>query len=337
MKRPFFTTFVAAVALSVATAASAQQAPKKLNVGILELASNAAIFIAEAKGYFKAEGLTVNYKYFQAAAAVPTAVVSGDVDLGSTGITAALFNLGSKGGFKLLAGVMNDAPNVKSNVFVVSKKAYDAGFKTPQDMRGKKIGITTAGSTQHFYVGMLAKKYGIPANEVQMVPLQSLENLYAAVTSGNVDAIFPSLLAAEKLEQQGVAKIIASTGDLIQWQVTAIFANPDKVKNDREAVAAFIRAEQKAAKEYNETFNKFDAGGKVIKGPRYDEYLDIIAKALKQDKGLVERSLPYIDADLRLDVKSLQEQLKFWQDEGVVAKTVELAPILDTSFVKTMP
>ncbi|MGH7386791.1 MAG: ABC transporter substrate-binding protein, partial [Candidatus Rokuibacteriota bacterium] len=75
--------------LSLAPAAEGQ-AP--LKVGVLKLTSSAPIFIGVEKGYFKEFGVEPELVYFQAAAPIATALAAGQLDVGATGLTAALYN-----------------------------------------------------------------------------------------------------------------------------------------------------------------------------------------------------------------------------------------------------
>src|SRR3954453_15993789 len=68
-------------------------AADKLVVGVLKLVSSGPVYLAQDKGYFKAEGLDTELKFFEAAQPVSVAVVSGDIDVGITGLTGGFYNL----------------------------------------------------------------------------------------------------------------------------------------------------------------------------------------------------------------------------------------------------
>ena len=78
-------------------------AQEKVTVGALRFVSSGALFVAQEKGYFRAEGLEAELKFFDAAQPIAVAVVSGDIDLGSTAFTAGMFNLAGRGGIKIIA------------------------------------------------------------------------------------------------------------------------------------------------------------------------------------------------------------------------------------------
>ncbi len=85
------------LAVLLAGPARGAAAADKLVVGVLKLVSSGPIYLAQDKGYFKAEGLDVELKFFEAAQPVSVAVVSGDIDVGITGLTGGFYNLAGKG------------------------------------------------------------------------------------------------------------------------------------------------------------------------------------------------------------------------------------------------
>src|SRR6185312_14959334 len=103
-------------------------------------------YIAMDKGYFKEQGLDASLVWFDASAAEPTAIVSGDIDFASAGFTGALFNIGAKGGLTMVASQLRDAPGFHLNALMATTAAYNNGFKTIQDLPGKRIAMTTVGS-----------------------------------------------------------------------------------------------------------------------------------------------------------------------------------------------
>ena len=64
-----------------------------LKIGVLKLTSSAPIFVGVEKGYFKEFGVEPELVYFQAAAPIATALAAGQLDVGATGLTAALYNI----------------------------------------------------------------------------------------------------------------------------------------------------------------------------------------------------------------------------------------------------
>jgi NitT/TauT family transport system substrate-binding protein len=137
-------------------AAAGARAAEKVSVGVLNVASSGAIFIAHDKGYFAAEGLDADLEPFTAAQQVPLAVTSGDADFGVTGLTAGFFNLAGKGALKIIAAQSREEPGFPLVGYMVTNSAYERGFRSLRDFPGKRVGVTTVGSALEYSVGLLA-------------------------------------------------------------------------------------------------------------------------------------------------------------------------------------
>src|SRR5918995_5087568 len=118
-------------------------AAEKVKVGVLKLTSSAPLFIGVEKGYFKEFGVDPELVFFQAAAPIATALAAGQVDVGATGLTAALYNI-VLGGEKIwvVADKGREWPGYPLTAIVVQKELYEGGLRTLADLKGKRIGIT---------------------------------------------------------------------------------------------------------------------------------------------------------------------------------------------------
>ncbi|MFO1087266.1 MAG: ABC transporter substrate-binding protein, partial [Reyranellaceae bacterium] len=174
-------------ALSAASQSRAQDLTKA-SIALLRLSSSGPIFIAQEKGWFKEAGLDLTLKDFQAAAQVPLAVVSGDADLGVTAFTAGFFNLAAKGGLVVVAAQSAERPGYQLNVIAVTNAAWDAGVRSVKDLAGKRVAVTTVGSSVHYSLEIVAKKHGVDTKALTVVALQTIPNMVAAFKGGQVDA-----------------------------------------------------------------------------------------------------------------------------------------------------
>jgi NitT/TauT family transport system substrate-binding protein len=291
------------------------------------------VFIARDKGYFRDQGLDVQVTILTAAQQVPVAVTSGDVDLGVTGLTAGFYNLAGKGALKIVAAQSREEPGYQLVSYMVTNKAYDAGFRSLKDFPGKRVAMTTTGSTFHYSLGKLAQKYGFDIKSVQLVPLQTLPNMSAAFKGASVDATLAPVTTTRALESEGAGKILGWVGDETPWQLGALFTSPKMIASRRAVLEKFIRAYQKGARDYNVAFNARDKG-KEVRGPGYDDAIQILSKTLEQPPEMVRYGLPYVDPEARLDVGDIYNQVTFWKSQGLVDQSVDAKAILDLSFVK---
>src|SRR5688572_8959219 len=167
---------VLALLVALVLVAGTAEAQDKVKVGVLKLSSSAVLFVGVEKGFFKEFGVDPELVYFQAAAPIATALAAGQLDVGATGLTAALYNI-VLGGEKMwiVADKGREWPGYPLNAVVVQKELADSGaVKTLADLKGKRIGITQLGSTFHYHLGNMLEKHGLTLADVKIVPLQAM-------------------------------------------------------------------------------------------------------------------------------------------------------------------
>jgi NitT/TauT family transport system substrate-binding protein len=319
-------------ALSLAPSVRAQELTKA-SIALLKLSSSGPIFIAQEKGWFKEAGLELTMKDFQAAAQVPLAVVSGDADLGVTAFTAGFFNLAAKGGLKVVAAQSAERPGYQLNVIAVTNAAWDAGMRGVKDLSGKRVAVTTVGSSVHYSLEVVARKHGVDMKTVTIVPLQTIPNMVAAFKGGQVDAAVFPITTFRQVESEGSGKPIAYVGDEVPWQLGAVFTSPKTIAERRPLVEKFLVGYRRGAAAYHEAFGKRE-NGKLVPGPNYDEMIGILANVVKQPPALIAAGLPYIDPEGRLDVGDIYKQVAFWQSTGQVSRDADPKSFIDLSFVQ---
>jgi NitT/TauT family transport system substrate-binding protein len=318
--------------LMAATAARADQ-PLKATIGVLRLSSSAPVFIAQDKGYFRDQGLDVELKFFDAAQPIAVATTSGDVDFGVTAFTAGLYNLAGKGTLKVIGGMSRDKPGYPLIGYFASNKAYAAGLTTPKDLAGKRIAMTQIGSSFHYALGLLADKYGFKLSDVKIVPLQSLSNAAAALKGETVDAALLPISTARPLVDSGGARFLGWVGDETPWQVGAVFASP-KTLADQSRVTKLLAALVRADREYHDVILATVKDGKADLNDKTRPLLEIIAKYTNLPVEQVVGNCAYVDPDGKLDVKNVDNQIKWLQEQGFVDKGLDADAIIADAYVK---
>ncbi|MBM3568666.1 MAG: ABC transporter substrate-binding protein [Alphaproteobacteria bacterium] len=311
-------------ALLVSGAALAQT---KTSIALLPLTSSAPVFVGVDRGHFKAEGLEVELKFMQSAAAVPTAIASGDADFGVTGLTGGFYNLAGKGAVRIVASQAREETGFRFNAFIVSNKAYAEGLTRVDQFKGRSIGLTTIGSTFHYVFGRLAEKQGWQLEQGQLRALQTVPAMLAAVKGGQVDVIQAPPPTGIAIDKAGEGKLIGWVADHVPWQLGALFTAPKTIAERRPLVERFVRAYQKAAAEYDANFQK-GAPGKDA-----DALLEIIAKHTKSIPEAVKAGLPYIDPMARLRVQDIYDQIAWNKANKLVDAAVDAKTVVDLSFV----
>ncbi|TCU65044.1 NitT/TauT family transport system substrate-binding protein [Bradyrhizobium sp. R2.2-H] len=305
----------------------------KARIGVLRLSSSAPVFIAQDKGYFREAGLEVELKFFDAAQPIAVATTSGDVDFGVTAFTAGLYNLAGKGVLKVIGGMSRERPGYPLIGYFASNNAYAAGLKTPKDLAGKRVAVTQVGSSFHYSLGLLADKYGFKLSEVKIVPLQSLSNAAAALKGETVDAALLPISTARKLMDEGGAKFLGWVGDETPWQLGAVFASPKTLAN-KTLVTKLLGALAKADREYHDVILAAMKDGVAPINEQTKPLLEIIAKYTNLPVEQVVGNCAYVDPDGKLDVKNVDNQIKWLQEQGFADKGFDANAIIAKDYVK---
>lgn len=305
-----------------------------ITVGTFRLVPYGEVFIAKERGYFADEGLDVQLVTFSTAQAAALGVVSGNLDFGLTGTSAAMFSLGVQGALRIVGGVHREAPGFPSGAFVASNKAYAAGLKSFKDIGGHTFVIGQQGAPNHYGLGLIAEKFGINLNTIQIVALQSMENHASALAGGTADSGIVGATLALPLLDRGEVKLIGWVGDEVQWQLGVIITRIETANKNPELVRRFLHAVRKALRDYHDAFTDPDEHRKD--GPT----APYVSKLLEQFTGLgpvqIERGISYVDAEARVDAKDIAHQITWFKSQNMLKGTLDPDVLIDKRFAITL-
>ncbi len=319
-------------------AASALAAPaiaqnRSIKVGALRFTSHSASFIALERGYFADAGLNVELEFFQAAQPMAVAIASGDVDYAVTAISGGLISLADKGAIKVIGGALKEEAGIDGQQILASDAAFQAGLTDPAMLDGKTFAVTQSGSSFHYMGSQIAM-----AEEIDLTfkPLQKVGAIIGAMRSGQVDAwsIVPHI--AKPLAGSGAVHIIGTIQEYIpNYQITTAFTSANNASDERGQTEDFLTAFSKGIDDYNSTMIDKAGGDTGV-----DEMVDLIHKYVYTDRPRDKAAPSIINGTMRLspnaalDVSSVQNQLSWFQSEGLVDEDITLNTLVDGSYVE---
>lgn len=166
--------------------------------------------IAEQQGYFKDEGLNVKISDFAGGAVALRAVVGGSADVVS-GAYEHTISLQSKKQIFQAFVLQGRLPQIAFGV----STAKAGQVKSLKDLKGMKIGVSAPGSSTHNLVKQLLAKAGLdPNKDASIVGVGLGAQAFAAIKSGQIDAISNTDPVMTKLEQDNAVRILADTRTL---------------------------------------------------------------------------------------------------------------------------
>jgi NitT/TauT family transport system substrate-binding protein len=327
------------VVLAALLLTSAAQAGEPVRLGLLHTLSPAPFYIAQERGYFRDEGIDLTFRFFEAAQPIAAAAVSGDVDVGVTALTGGFFNLAEKGTLKVIGGALHEQKGYQGSAILVSNKAFDDGLTSLDKLPGHSFAITQYGSSFHYMVGRIAEAKGFDITSITLRPVQQIANMVAAVASGQVDATIAIASMAKPLAAQTQAHILGWAGDLVPYQITAVFTTPTMIAAKPDVLKHFAAAYQRGVADYREAFLRLDAAGQPIVDEKTEAAIPLLTKYVfigdPEARRKILGGVGYYDAGGALDVADVLDQVRWFKAQGLVKGEGDPAAMLDTRFLPT--
>lgn len=218
----------------------------KLRVGYIGLTCEAPIFVAFEKGYFKEEGLEVDFVK-RDWSSLREGLTLDHHDAIQTLLMYMLKGIEQGAAVKITGGIHTGCLRLQVGV--------KSDIKSARDLKGKKIGVPThLGSPPHMFASRVLVAHGIdPAAEKKEVTWVAIQEdaLGIAIEKGQVDAIATSDPLGTILMGMGVVRTIADQAEDAPYKHEYCCVTVVSGKLAREnpvAAAKFTRAMFKASK-----------------------------------------------------------------------------------------
>lgn len=240
------TTFLTLAKAAIVTAAlalgvSASQAQTKVTIQI----DGAAVpyylpmFVADHYGYFKEQGLEVEFLYANAADIL-------------NNIAAGNVQFGFPNGDAVIAARANGLPvkvvhsTYQRGIGAVLFK-QSSGIKTPADLVGKKVAVTSYGSPNYIQLQVMMAQAGKSIEDVN-VEIVGTGAILDALKSDQVDAIVFSMLRYYALKAEGIDVGMIASDDYLPSKGNVLVTSESYLASNKKEVAGFIAALDKALK-----------------------------------------------------------------------------------------
>lgn len=215
----------------------AAAAPFKVMVGYAALNPRVApLWIADEQGLFGKYGLDAQPIYLRGAPTLVAGLASGDMQIGRSGGSAALAAIGAGYDFKMV-GTFS------------SRNTYDLvtrpNIKRPEDLRGKKFGLTSIGGTTWMGALLWLEHLGLdPQRDNILLQVVGDQTIQAqAVEAGIVDAVVLDGVFSRRLQQRGLT-LLGEYADLKQRIVGQAMIVPYAfLQKYPDTVESYLKAE----------------------------------------------------------------------------------------------
>lgn len=294
------------------------QEKKVVRVVFVSLSWNSEIpvRVAQAKGYFKEQGLTIEPIFIRGGPAAIAAMVSGDVDYGSIGGAQAVIRSRAKGLDVSIIGSIAD----RTNYIIVGNKET----RSIEDLKGKVIGVTGAGAFSEFAVRTFLKKSNIdPEKGVTLRAIGGTVLRAAALEKGLISAAPFSPEEAVGLIKKGFPQI-ANLGETLGIPQSIIVARDEVMEKYPETTKRFLKA--------------LILGVHLAKTNKQETIKAGYAAGLKGDPDIVSKAYDlYVHsftADLSIAVDGIQLMLNEDIRNGLVDKKMTVDKVISDRILK---
>lgn len=311
---------------AASAAASAAPTPVTLKIGQVGGLSDAAIYLANARGFFKEQGITLDATSFASAAQMVAPLGTGELQVGGGAVSAGLFNAIDRGvGILITADKGNLDPGFGYEAIVVRSEL--AGTITgPKDLRGRTVAISALDITPEVTLDTYLRQGGLTVKDVNLIALPHAD-MFQALKNGSIDAGLPIEPHLSRIVASGAGKVLVRGDSVIPGEQIAVILFSEKFAKDRDAAVRFMKAYLQGARFYNDAFVKKDAA-------RRAEAIDILAASTKLDKALFEQmAVPGIHPSGNVNLDSLRTTQNWFVAKGSQKRAIDLSKAVDLSFV----
>jgi ABC-type nitrate/sulfonate/bicarbonate transport system substrate-binding protein len=266
--------------LALAALAGGAAAETKLRVGKAQAQQFAfvPVHVGVETGIFKQHGLDIEIANFGGDAKLLQALAADGIDIALGGGPTIAFV--QKGTPMLGIAALADAPG--TIMMVVLK---DGPVKTEDDLKGRTVSVSTAGSLTYWLAKELSRQKGWGNDGIRIAPLGTPTAQIAALRTGQIDGVVTETSSILRLEQEGVGRILVRVRDRIKdFHVHAAFASRKLIDSNPEAVRAFLAGWFESVrwmKEHKEQTVEIAARvadvSKTVAAKNYDEIMPVFS------------------------------------------------------------
>ena len=312
------------LALAITALAHAQAKPLRIRIAVHTQVMGAPDVIAIRQGYFKQEGLDVEWRRFALGKEGRDAMIAGALDINSTAPTPFLIGLDK--GIPFTAIAVNSY-FCGTNHVVVRK---ESDINTPAQLKGKKIGLPKGTITEYVLLSRMLPAYGLKTGDYEVASIPDAKDRMPSLIAKAIDAATLADPFVAAGENEG---LIRSIGDFCKYDSMPFMltATQKIVKDNPDAVVAYLRGWLRAVKLLKE--KPVEAATVYTddqKSLGRDTPVAVLDKALRRMKWE-----PEITPDLQRYLTDQAKDLVAGAGEGRIKAVPDIPKALNTELLRT--
>lgn len=207
---------------------------KKIYWGVSTLSPTLWIpWIAKEAKIFEKNGLDVEIVLLNGSGRTSQAMLSGSLFAASVALPQVMLAVASGA----------DLVNVAHGIGVQgSRLMVKPEIRRIEDLKGKKIGISSLGSAGDLIFGYVLRKYGIDSSrDLYWLAVGNTAERLQALYNGSVDAADLSYPADVQAERKGFRPLLDAKKELV-YPTASVVTRRKTIKEDRDSVMRFVRS-----------------------------------------------------------------------------------------------
>jgi len=203
----------------------------------------ATAWIAKEAGYFSAEGLDVELVRVGGSTRMVAAMLGGSAPIIQAGAAAAVAASAAGSDVVIIAATGNISP------FHLMVRPE---IKQPSDLKGKKAGITTFGSTSDQMMRIALKKFNLePNKDVAILSLGAQPEVFAALHTGSIQVAALTYPLYGRAAKMGMRELV-NFGELGVEDINgSVITTRSFISQQRDTATRFVRAYIRGAHRYH--------------------------------------------------------------------------------------
>lgn len=226
--------FLAAVLTVVLLGFSANLFAQSIKLGYAALnAGQVAPWMAKEAGYFSKYGIEAELIYIPAVAATQ-ALIAGEIQLAQvTGVSTAGAILAGAD-VRIIASVQD---RLAGTIYARPE------IKSPEQLKGKKLGISRFGALSDTAVSLFLERYGLKrGTDVAVVQLGGLPEIITALDKGAIQAGFANPPQTTRARRLGMRELFDLNTLGLELQQTCVTVTTKYLRERRPIVKSFVQA-----------------------------------------------------------------------------------------------
>lgn len=298
--------------------------PVTVKIATFRSSGDSAFVLAQTRGYFREEGLEVEFVPFGNTGDSAQALALGSVDVGTGPVNAGLINALARGIPLKIVGSAGAQPRGHGIVALVLREdlVSSGRYKSPADLRGLKLSVPGRTSPGHYMLKELAERAGHQLKELNVVHLGLAEGLPAMVNKSLDGVITIEPFVSKTVKEAPGVRVIGMDEVTPGFQLAYLLYSSNFSTRNPEAAKRFMIAYLRASRDYAAAF-----GSQRRETERVLRELQ--AGGIAASASTVPISL---DPDSAIGFTGIDRFATWLLEEGAIKQKVDLRAFVDDQF-----